>query len=83
MSLGCGKVSACDRDAASSPNRHIYLRNGIVLEILIITIIENFVVIEGHPFRPQHLRKHLELFVVEPLVLPLLFGPAILLKVKR
>jgi hypothetical protein len=79
MGLGYGRVSACGRDASTPTDRHIHLRDGIVLEILIIIIIENFVIIKGHSFRPQHFREHLELFGAETLVLPLLFGPAILL----
>ena len=66
-------------DAATLTDRHIHLRDGIVLEILIIIIVENFVIIEGHSFRPQHFREHLELLTVETLVLPLLFAPVILL----
>ena len=78
MGLVYGRVSVCNHDATKSTNRHIHPRDGVVLEILVIIIVENFVVIKGHSLRPQHLRKHLELFVAETLIPPLLFGPVLL-----
>jgi hypothetical protein len=80
MGLECGRVNGCDHGITSSTNRHIHLRDGVVLEILIVVIVEDFVIIEGHSFRPQHLREHLELLVAETLVLPLFLVPVILLR---
>ena len=74
------EVNVYDHGTVRWTNRHIHLRNGVVLEILIVVIVENFIIIESHPFWPKHLREHLELLVAETLVLSLLFGPVILLR---
>ena len=80
MCLEHRRVNTCEWGAARSTNRHIHLRNGIVLKILVVVIVENFIIVEGYSFRSQHLREHLEFLMAKTLVLPLLFGPIILLR---
>lgn len=65
---------------ANLANRHIHLRDGIIFEISVVVVVENFVIIEGHSFRSQHFREHLELLMAETLILSLLFSPVVLLR---
>jgi hypothetical protein len=58
---------------------HIHLRNGITFEVLIITIIQDIIIVESYSLGPDHLREEGEFFFLETLIQPFFFGPLLVL----
>ena len=47
---------------------HVHLGNRIILEVLVVAVIQDVVIVEGHPFRSQHIGQECKLFLFETLM---------------
>src|ERR1700683_4024473 len=47
---------------------HVHLRNRIILEVLVVAVIQDVVIVKGHPFRSQHIGQERKFFLFETLM---------------